>query len=95
MSVLSIDGSLEPLGYEQKTSLSSVQSLSPPQGARLALIQALGQAVRWRDDSTDPSATTGVQLDAGQDFWYTGSLSAIRFIESASAAELNVAYYTG
>lgn len=88
-----VDGKLVPLGYEQNTSLATVQGLKPPNGARVALIQGLSQNVRWRDDSTDPDATTGMQLIATRDFLYTGDLAKIKFIEEAASAELNITYY--
>ena len=95
MSVLSVDGTLEPKGYEQLTDLSSAAGLTPPAGARLALIQATDQNVRWRDDATDPTSSSGMQLEAGADFWYTGDLDQVKFIEETASAKLNVSYYGG
>lgn len=99
MSVLTVDGNLKPLGYEQITSLSTVQELTPPDEALVALIQATDQNVRWRDDfsinAVNPSATVGLQLLAGKDLWYTGDLSLIKFIEESASAKLNVSYYIG
>ena len=58
----------------------------------------LGQAkvadVRWRDDGVAPTATVGMVLPAGGELRYDGNLSAIRFIESAASAQLNVAFYS-
>lgn len=82
-----------PLGYEQITSLASAAGLTPPTGARLALIQAETQAVRWRDDGTSPTGTAGMQLAAGSSIEYDGNLSAIKFIEAAASAKLNVSYW--
>ncbi len=95
MSVLTIDGALDPKGFEQVTSLSSAKALTPPSGAQAALIQSTDQAVRWRDDGTNPTSSVGMQLGAGKDFFYVGDLSAIRFIEEAASAKLNVSYYGG
>ncbi len=95
MSVLTVDGTLDPKGFEEITSLSSAQGLTPPSGARIALIQAADQPVRWRDDATDPTALVGMQLAAGKDFFYVGDLSAIKFIEGAASAKLSVSYYGG
>lgn len=88
-----VDGHLIPVGYQQIGSLDSIKGLSPPQGARVALIQGLSQDVRWRDDGTDPTVSVGIQLTAGRDMLYTGDLVQIKFIEEAASAELNVAYY--
>lgn len=87
------DAVLEPKGYEQITDLSSAVSLTVPTGAKVARIQTLTQAVRWRDDGTAPTGTVGMQLAAGSDLWYIGKLSAFQAIEVAGSAELNVSYY--
>lgn len=84
--------SVVPLGYEQ-INPASATGLTPPTGATLALLQAEDQAVRWRDDGVDPTASVGMRLAASEEFWYDGDLDAIRFIEEASVAELNVGYY--
>ena len=85
MSVLTIHGVLEPKGFEQITSLGTVKGLTPPSGARLALVQTTDQNVRWRDDGTNPTASVGVQLEAGKDFLYTGDLNAIKFLQEAAS----------
>lgn len=60
---------------------------------RVALIQALNQNIRWRDDGTDPTANTGQRLAAGQTFFYNGDLRKIKFIQEAAGAELNITTY--
>jgi hypothetical protein len=82
-----------PLGYQQITSLSSSAALTIPAGAKRAIIQAETQDVRWRDDGTAPTASVGMVISAGDRLAYTGSLSAIRFIEATASAKLNVSYY--
>lgn len=88
-----VEGTLFPKGYQQITSLSAAAGLTVPSGARVAVIQAETQAVRWRDDGTDPTASVGQVLAAGADMVYTGDLSAIKFIEATASAKLNVSYY--
>ena len=88
-----VDAKLVPLGYQQITSLSSVSGLSIPSGARVCIIQANTQNIRWRDDGTDPTNGIGMVLAAGLDMLYTGNLVKIKFIEVAASAELNVSYY--
>lgn len=88
-----IDGKLVPLGYQQVTTLTASKGLEPPTGARVAVIQALVQNVRWRDDGPDPTNSVGMQLAASRDMLYTGDLTEIRFIEEAASAQLNVSYY--
>jgi hypothetical protein len=89
------------LGYQQITSLATVQSLTVPtrdaQGMSvkpsLALITPLTQTVRWRDDGVAPTATVGMPLLAGVTLQYDGDMSRIQFIEVTASAELNIAYY--
>jgi len=87
------EGGLTPLGYQQITSLSAATALTVPAGARLAIIQAEVQSVRWRDDGTNPTSSIGMVLAAGYDLVYTGTLSAIKFIETTASAKLNISYF--
>jgi len=82
------------LGYQQITSLSSSQTLTVPSGAALALITPETQAVRWRDDGTNPTASVGMPLAAGSTLEYDGKLGTIAFIEQTASAKLNIAYYS-
>jgi hypothetical protein len=89
------------LGYQQITSLSSASNLTVPatdlnglnQRPTIALITPEGQAVRWRDDNTAPSATVGMPLAVGVTLQYDGDLTMIRFIEQVAGAKLNISYY--
>ena len=89
------------LGYQQITNLSSSVGLTVPQiditglsgSARIAIITAEGQAVRWRDDGVAPTASVGMPLAAGATLQYDGDLARIRFIEQTSGAKLNISYY--
>lgn len=88
------DGKEKPLLQTQIASLSSVAGLpSVPATAMRAYLQASGQNVRYCDDGTNPTSTTGLQLYVGQLVVYSGDLSAIKFIEAAPGAKLDVAYY--
>ena len=86
------DAPIEPAGYRKITSLSSVKGVQIGEG-RVALIQAINQNIRYRDDGTDPTSSEGMVIFAGQSIWYTGDLRAIRFIEEAGSAEVNVLAY--
>lgn len=81
------------LGYQQITTVTASTALTVPKGATFAVIQAAAQAVRWRDDGVDPTATVGMVLAAGGELRYDGNLTNIRFIESAIGAILNISYY--
>jgi hypothetical protein len=89
------------LGYQQITSLSAASALTVPQtdlnglNARpsIALITPETQAVRWRDDDVNPTASVGMPLAAGVTLQYDGDLTKIKFIEQSASAKLNVTYY--
>lgn len=90
------------LGYQQITSLSSATGLTVPTvdpvtgsnvKANFALITPEGQAVRWRDDGTAPSAAVGMPLAVGVTLQYDGDLSRIKFFEQVGGAKLNISYY--
>ena len=89
-----IDGQREPLGYQQITGLNTVKGLTVPEGTRLAVIQPETEDVRWMDDGTNPTSSVGISLAAGEEKRYTGDFSAIKFIETAASAKLNVSYYS-
>lgn len=84
---------INPVGYQQITSLSSAVGLTVPTNANVAMIQAESKGVRYRDDGTNPTASVGVQLASGSAFVYAGDLFAIKFIEESASAKLNILYY--
>ena len=86
------DATIEPAGYRKITSLSSAKGVQIGVG-RVALIQAINQNIRYRDDGTDPTSSEGMVLFAGQSIWYTGDLRVIRFIEETAGAEVNILAY--
>jgi hypothetical protein len=88
-----IEGQREPLGYEQITDLSSADGLTPPMGTRLVVLVCEAQAIRYRDDGTDPTATVGMPLAVNTEKIYTGRFTAIKFFEQVAGAKLNISYY--
>ena len=85
---------LSPAGYQQYTSLASATPLTNvPAGSTMALICAEVAGVRWRDDGTNPTASVGQPVGAGQCFSYSGNFSAIKFIQQSASATLDVSYY--
>jgi hypothetical protein len=48
--------------------------------------------VRYRWDGVDPTAAVGMRLTPGDTLDYDGPLSAIKFIQEAASAKLNVHY---
>lgn len=89
---------LVPLGYCQLTSIDTAAKLSAcaggiPAGATSALIVAEAQAIRWRDDGTNPTASVGMTAAVGAPFYYSGTLSAFAVISATSGAKLDVSFY--
>lgn len=91
-----------PCGYQQITDLSSAVGLTVPnpsgsgsanQRPVRCIITAQTQAVRWRDDGENPTASVGYPLAAGVELRYDGDLNKIKFIEQTASAALNVSYY--
>lgn len=82
-----------PQGYQQVTDLTVVASISPPTNACVALIQAEGAAVRWRDDGVNPTPSVGMRLPVGSELRYDGNLATVRFIQEGSGGKLNISYY--
>lgn len=84
------------LGYQQITSLAAAAGLTVPAGTSFCMVTPETQAVRWRDDGTDPTATAGYPLAVGSELRYTAAqLGALKFIEQTASAKINVCYYAG
>ena len=79
--------------YLDSTALATAVGLTVPTGARVALIQCEGQAVRWRNNAQTPTSTIGIKLDAGDSIFYIGELDKIRFIQTAAGASISIQYY--
>jgi hypothetical protein len=85
---------MKALGYQQITSLSAATALTVPAGAVLAMCTPETQAVRWRDDGSNPTASVGYPLAVGAELRYDAAqMAAAKFIEQVASAKLNVVYY--
>ena len=96
MACCHLDTLLIPVAYEKLTGLDSAKGITAElhTGTNRMLVQCLIKNIRWRDVGDDPTATEGVQLAAGDSFWYIGNdLTAIKFIEEVGGAEINVVSY--
>lgn len=89
-----IDGNLEPAGCSQITSLSSAVGLGTlPDGAKLVLVQAEADDLRWRDDGVNPTSGVGMLLADGETLVYNGNLRAFKIIETSGSGIANVCFY--
>ncbi len=94
-----------PLGYGQfaagainaATLLSTITVggvAGIPAGTTLAIITPEAQAVRWRDDSTAPTAAVGYPLAVGSELRYDAAgFRQLQFIAQTAGAVLNVAFF--
>ena len=81
------------LGYSQLT-FATAGSLTIPAGTMYAIVIAVTQAFRWRDDGTAPTATVGMPLAVGVERRFESSdLARLQFIEQAATGQLNVTFY--
>lgn len=88
------DPAYRALGYQQITSLAAATALTIPAGTALAIVTPEVQAVRWRDDGTDPTAAVGYPLAVGVELQYVAAqLPRLKFIEQAASAKINICYY--
>lgn len=81
------------LGYQQINNLLAATALTVPDGTSYCIITAETQAVRWRDDGTNPTASVGYPLNTGVELFYDSQIARIRFIEQASGGAININYY--
>ena len=97
----------EPLGYAKvvlaTTAAAGITSaivtgtttfVMPP-GANLAVCVVEGsQPVRWRDDGTAPTPTSGMPMQVTvAPFEYSGDLAALQFIAQSVTATVDVSLY--
>lgn len=88
------------VGSNQCTALSSAVSLATAYGSSIpttadyCTIQAEAQAIRWRDDSTNPTAGVGNVLAAGDTLIVRkGQFTRLRLIEATASAKAMICFY--
>lgn len=72
---------------------ASLTSGGIPPSATLVYIVPETQAVRYRDDGANPTASVGEPIANGGTFTYQGTMSALAFIEQTASAKLNLSFY--
>lgn len=95
-----------PLGYRQTADVSAVKLITdllpvalvadgyPVATVAFIYLQAEAQNCRWRDDATDPTASVGQLLYAGQTLVLTrGQFNNFRIIEATGGAIVNLSAY--
>lgn len=64
-----------------------------PTDAKFAVIQAQTQALRWRDDGSDPSGDWGMLIPVNESLEYYGPLNSIKLIADVAGGIAFVAFY--
>jgi hypothetical protein len=72
---------------------SAVSTLTVPSNAVAAIIQADGNPVSITLDGTAPTATVGIRLDDGVQFYVDTTLSSVKLIARTGTANVQVLYY--
>lgn len=89
-----VDATMYANGYIQLTSVDTATSIGTvPDDTILVIIIAEAQAIRWRDDAVNPTATVGMPLAVGQQYIYNGEISKLVFISQTAGAKVNLSFY--
>lgn len=83
---------MTPFGDGQITGLSSVQAVTVPPGAQVALVSVAAQAVRYRYGE-DPTASLGIHLNADDPPQWLYNLTDLRFIEETAGAVIDIQFF--
>jgi len=85
-----------PCGYQQ-VAVDSATALTIPAACdnspTLVVITPEAQAVRYRDDGTNPTTSVGMPMAVGQVLNYEGTISALKFISQTAGAKINALFY--
>jgi hypothetical protein len=86
-----------PLGYCQLSVTAAVLvstcSGGIPAGATFAKLTTETAAIRWRDDTTAPTAAVGYPVAIGAQSDYSGSLTTLQVIAQSGTATVNIVFY--
>lgn len=87
---------LRPAGHQQLTVSDTAIGLTVPTSlrVRLAVVSVQTDAIRSRDDGTDPTAAIGTPWAIAEKFYVCrASLASVRFIRQTTDAILDIDYY--
>lgn len=74
-------------------SVGTNTTLTVPAGATLAQICVETANVRYRDDGTAATTSSGIPVSSGACFSYSGPLSALSFTAVSGSPTIDVSYY--
>jgi hypothetical protein len=75
---------LYPAGYRQIQLTEFVSNIIPPLDAVRVTIQPTGQDIRFRDDSIDPTVTTGIHVENDSTYVLDSATRSLRVISEAN-----------
>ena len=88
------EATMSYLGKEDDIDCSIMAQLNPPEGARFALVQAMGGDIRWSGDSGDPPTTvSGAILYDKNEFVYPADLTEFRMVGTTGSETANAIYF--
>lgn len=87
-------GQATSAGYQQLTGIDSTTAQAPtvPAGTHTMTIQAEDANLRMRDDGTNPTASVGFLIYAGDALTTGTSLAAVKVIATSGTAKANILY---
>jgi hypothetical protein len=98
-----VTGMRKPLGYQQlatnnSTAVTPTVPASPTGAAtpcRFAIVQNESASVyiRWRDDGTAPTTTSGMRIPPAGELQYAADPSKLQFVSESSTPNVNISYY--
>ena len=74
-------------------SVGTNTTLTVPAGATLAQICVETANIRYRDDGTAATTSSGIPVSSGTCFSYSGPLSALSFTAQSGSPTIDVSYY--
>lgn len=80
-------------GFSQATVSSTAVGITPPGGSVVCFAVFEGNAVRYRTDGVNPTASVGVPLAVATPLQITSPLGGIKFIAQTGSATLNLDCY--
>jgi hypothetical protein len=92
----SVNWTLRSKGYQQFTAgqVDAATALTVPAGTSVAIIKPSAQAIRLRDDGTNPTTTIGYPVAVGVEFVYSSSsIGTVKIIGQAINAVVDILYY--
>ena len=82
-------------GYQQVAAQDAITAAGPtiPLGTMVMRVQTIGENIRWRDDGTNPTTTTGERLASGSVMEYIVRKLPLKVIAEQNTTQINYTFY--